>query len=360
MLRVLCALVLAGWSFSAGAPALAQTADRGAIEDIIDAALADGDVPGAIVLVELGGERLVIARGLANRETGLTMARHHLLRIASVGKLHTAAVIHRLAMDGHLSLDAPVSAYLEPRWTDGVANAAGATVRQLLSHTSGIPDYYDETWFATVDETQLNSAQRTLAHVRGRPPAFEAGQEHGYSNTNYQYLGLIAEAVGGRPLAQIYADEVFVPLELEQSGYNIQFAPGDVIHGYGNQDDPEADAYRLQENNGPDGGVFTTADELADTLNGLFADEGALAALGEQMLSDLFDRGEGRYRGLGPSLTRTPDGLEIITHGGSIAGYATIAVREQTLDLVIIAHLNRDRPDLAGRIVRQTFGSLSQ
>ena len=354
MSRIIGAVRLLLLAVLAAAPAHAQIdpAFIDAASGRVDALLADNDIPGAVVLVDDGQERIIIARGLANRDTGLAMAPDQMLRVASVGKLYTAAVIHRLILDHRIDLDDRLADLVDASWIEGIANADRATVRQLLNHTSGIPDYYDDTWFAGVDTVHLNTPERTLAHIRGVPADFEPGTDHTYSNTNYQYLALIAEAVTGRSIAQLFQDDLFDPLELTGTGYDVQFDPRDVIHGYGSELDPEADTYALQENNGPDGGIFATADDLADFLDAVYGENGRLHEIGESMLSDLYDRGEGHYRALGPSYTEHPLGFSAITHGGSIAGYGTIVIRAISHDITVIVHVNRDRPDLAGAVAR--------
>ena len=350
--RLAAFLVLAAFPCS---NALAAPPSEAAIAAQADAVLAENDIPGAIVLVEAGDERRIVARGLANRQTGLAMSQDQLIRMASVGKLYTAAVMHRLVLDGQLDLDARLADLVAPEWIAGIGNADLATVRQLLNHTSGIPDYYNDTWFARVDTVHLNTPERTLGHIRGEPADFPPGTDHNYSNTNYQYLALIAEAVTGRPLGELYSTVLFEPLGLTDTGYNIQSDPRDVIHGYGSETDPEMDAYPLQENNGPDGGIFATAGDMAVFIDAVFDTEGALSELGESMLSDLYDRGEGRYRGLGPSYIEHPLGFTVVTHGGSIAGYGTIVIRGISHDVTVMVHVNRDRPDLAGALARDLF-----
>ena len=344
-----------GLSLVLSSPAWADLPDEADITARIDAILAETGIPGALVLIEAGEDRIIVARGLANRETGLPIASDQFIRMASVGKLYTAAIIHRLILDGRIALDDRLADLIDPHWIDGIANADQATVRQLLNHTSGIPDYYDDTWFSLVDTVHLNTPERTLAHIQGVPADFEPGADHAYSNTNYQYLALIAEQVTGQSLEQLYRSTVFEPLGLDATGYNIQFDPRDVIHGYGSELDPEADAYWLQENNGPDGGIFATIGETADFVDAVFRPDGALSELGASMLSDRFDRGEGRYRALGPTYIEDERGFTAVTHGGSIAGYGTIVIRSISHDVTAIAHVNRDRPDIAGLLARDLF-----
>lgn len=334
------------------APTWASQPGAEDVDARIDTLLLANDIPGAIVLIEVNGERRVHARGLADRDSGLEMSGDQLMRMASVGKLYTAAIIHQLVLSGQINLDRALADYVDPDWIAGIANADEASVRQLLNHTSGIPDYYDDDWFAAGDPAQPLTPDLTFDYIRGRPADFPTGSDHAYSNTNYQYLGLIAEAVSGQSLAQLYASLLIEPLGLTATGYNIQFDPRDRIHGYGSVLDPEQDAYSLFENSGADGGVFARAEDAADFLQAVFHDTGRLAPLGASMLSDLYDRGNGRYRALGPAYVEHELGFTAVTHGGSIAGYATIAIQVISHDVTLIVHLNRDRPDLAVGLAR--------
>ena len=152
--------------------------------------------------------------------------------IASVTKLYTAAVVLRLFERGALSLDDPMSKYLPSELIRGIHvyrgkdSSSEITIRQLLSHSSGIADYYsekgrdgktlfdmflenpDRLW--TVDET-IDRARRDLA------PNFPPGTGTSYSDTNFQLLGKIVENVTGKPLQDAYEDFIFQPLGLEHT-----------------------------------------------------------------------------------------------------------------------------------------------
>ena len=317
----------------------------------IDETLAEG-VAGAVVLVELAGERHILSRGLADRATGAAMADDDHLRMASVGKLYTAAIIHHLVLEGQIDLDRPAGAYIEAARIEGVPNAGIATIRQLLSHSSGVPDYYDEAWEAQVGTTPRNTPDITLDHIRGRAPEYAPGEGYGYSNSNYQLLSLVAEAVTGQTLGALMDSIIFTPLGLEASGYNVENDPLDRIHGYGRGDDADFDTFTLRDNNGADGGVLASADDAASFLNALFASDGALADIGRSMLSDKLDSGNGRYRALGPTYVEHESGLTLVTHSGFIDGYVTTVVRVLAPDITVIVHLNCSEPQLAGTLAR--------
>ncbi|WP_430430475.1 serine hydrolase domain-containing protein [Oceanicaulis sp.] len=333
--------------------ALGALPDTLTIETEIDAILEEGDIAGAVVLAQDPEGRRIITRGVANRQTGAPIPEGAQLRIASIGKIHTAAIIHSLIAEGALSLDDRLADLVAPHWLDGIANAQIASVRQLLTHTSGIPDYYDDVWFQTVNTVQGNTPQRTLGYIHGRPAEFPPGEGYGYSNSNYQYLALIAEAVTGQDFDALMQARIIAPLNLEATSYNQALGGADLIHGYGAPGEPERDVYDLIENHGPDGGVFTSASDLANTLSALFSPEGELSELGRLMLSEEIDRGDGRSRALGPMRIRDPRGLDVVMHGGSIAGYASLALYELNTGMIIIVHLSADRPDLAGQLVRR-------
>lgn len=324
----------------------------------IDETLAEG-VAGAIVLLEMDGERQVFSRGLADRATGEAMADENRLRMASVGKLYTAAVIHRLMLDGQIDLERTAADYVEPARIEGIANVEIATIRQLLNHTSGIPDYYDDAWEAQVSTIARNTADTTLDHIRGREADFAPGEDSGYSNSNYQLLGLVAEAVTGQPLGDLMDSIIFTPLQLQATGYNVYGDPHDRIHGYGRGDDADFDTFTLQDNNGADGGVLATANDAAIFLDALFASDGALAEIGVSMLSDKIDRGNGRYRALGPTYVEHESGLTLVTHSGYIDGYVTTVVRVLSPDITVIVHLNCSEPQLAGTLARDMLFMLA-
>lgn len=333
-------------------PAFGLLPETSVIETEVDAILEETGISGAVVLVQTPEERRIITRGVTDRESQAPIPAHAQLRIASIGKIHTAAVIHSLIRNGELGFDDRLVDLVAPHWVEGIANADQATVRQLLTHTSGIPDYYDDVWFLTVNTVQGNTPQRTLGYIHGRPADFAPGEGYGYSNSNYQYLALIAEAVTGESFDTLIETRLIAPLGLRATSYNQPLNGGDLIHGYGTAADPDRDVYDLIENHGPDGGVFTSAADLADTLTALFSSDGRLSELGELMLSEDIDRGDGRSRTLGPIRIRDPRGLDVIMHGGSIAGYASLAIYELNTGTIVIVHLSADRPDLAGRLVQ--------
>ena len=149
--------------------------------------------------------------------------------LASVSKTYTAALVLDLASDGRIDLDAPAVSYIP-----GATLDKRITVRQLLNHTSGLDDFFLHTPIdkaLLADPDAFWSVKRTLKYVA--KPYFPPGKGWHYSNTNYVYLGLIAERVTDVTLAIALRDRFFVPLDLGATWYQAVEKPrGPLAHGY--------------------------------------------------------------------------------------------------------------------------------
>ncbi|MGH7020053.1 MAG: serine hydrolase domain-containing protein, partial [Brevundimonas sp.] len=171
----MAALGLAALSLSV-VPALAQDVDR--MDQVIRAS-ADKDAFAGSVLVARDGQVLLDrGYGLANREWGVANAGDTKFRLASVSKQFTAVAVLILNERGLVDLDAPVKTYLP----DAPAAWDGVTVRRLLNHTAGVPD------FTRLDDyeakkTQATTAEALIARFRDRPLDFQPGEKYAYSNS---------------------------------------------------------------------------------------------------------------------------------------------------------------------------------
>ena len=169
------------------------------------------------------------AFGVANPATGEAATPASRFRLASNSKLLTATAILELVEAGQLGLDEPVLARLATRLGVGFKDGRMATVtlRQLLSHTSGMPEY-DRTFFGGGAATCEDAARRGLTSGLIGPP----GTVYRYSNMNFCLLGLLVEDVTGKPYATVVQDRVLHPLGIEDmrmaGTYDVQ--PGDVAH----------------------------------------------------------------------------------------------------------------------------------
>lgn len=215
-----------------------------------------------------------LAAGLFDRKSKLLLDPHHLFRVASVTKTFTAASILRLYEKGKIKLAEPINRYLPEEYnaileTDGYSTNI-ITVRQLLTHTSGIYDYgTDLRYYAAVLSNSAHHWTRTeqiQAAIKWGKPYFEPGKGFHYSDTGYILLGEMIERLSGKPLGKAYR----ILLDFKKLGLNetyletLETAPAgvkSVSHPYlGETDtidfDPSFDLYG-------GGGLVSSTEDLA-------------------------------------------------------------------------------------------------
>jgi D-alanyl-D-alanine carboxypeptidase len=145
----------------------------------------------------------------------------------------TAAVIMQLVEEKKLSLDDPISRYIR-----GVPNGDNIKIAQLLEMRSGLYNYTSDPIISTSLDTnpgKVWTSDELLAIAFAHPPSFPPGIQYDYNNTNYALLGLVAEKLDGKPLAQIMRDRLFAPLHLQQTQLpttTVNTMPEPYSHGY--------------------------------------------------------------------------------------------------------------------------------
>jgi D-alanyl-D-alanine carboxypeptidase len=177
---------------------------------------AKGGPPGAIVTLRLGSRTTVVTAGVADvRRRRRPMDTDH-MRIASVAKASSGAVALRLVADQRLSLDATIESVL-PELPDAWS---AVTVRQMLNHTSGLPDYTRSDGFLRQFQNNPGdfvSPATVIGWVERDPLVFAPGTSYAYSNTDNIVVGVMAEKVSGQTYAALLRDIVFGPLRLERT-----------------------------------------------------------------------------------------------------------------------------------------------
>ena len=324
-------------------PALLQLAE----------ATVDGGAPGAVMLFGRGQSFYIETAGTAIKATGASMPPDHPLRIASVSKLYTAAVIHSLIAEGRLSLDQKIEEILPADVMEGLHNGPDITVRHLLLHTSGIADYYDTRHYLFSDwKTEPLTLERTLPVSKRGKPTGAAGERFEYSNMGYILLGAIAEEVSGETLGALIGRYITEPLGATATTYNVKHPVPNSIHGYGTILRPWADTWNHWEHSGPDAGVMAPASEVALFLKALFFEEGRLARIGQAMLSEeAASYSENQLQALGPHILVGSEGLRLIGHSGDVFGYQTVAFAIPERDLIFVGHINCDCDALSSSMI---------
>jgi D-alanyl-D-alanine carboxypeptidase len=166
------------------------------------------------------------AQGYARLENKTPMRNNHLQYLQSVSKTYMAVAILQLKEQGKIELDRPITKYLPVIYSRYIKNAELVTVRMLLNHTSGIPEYNDNPQFVSqVIEHPLRNftALDCLKAIADEEPQFKAGSKYKYVNTNYLLLSLIGNAITGDHAIYIKKN-IFTPLGLSNTYYGNDFS----------------------------------------------------------------------------------------------------------------------------------------
>lgn len=214
------------------------------------------------------------AYGVRSLDTKQPAQPDDLVLIASVTKSMTAVSVLKLVEDGLIGLDDPVNGVLESFRTV-LKPPAPITVRQLLSHTSGMPRYHDAL-VKTVDDivpalSQRMSLQRGLELTGTLPWEARSVGLVNYSDSNYLALGQLLEQFRGKPYPDVLRDDVIKPLGLTRTTIDeIRGAP-DLIHGYITIRGERVDGSQTEDQIGsPSHGVASTMSEVNDFFSALF------------------------------------------------------------------------------------------
>ena len=300
---------------------------------------------GSVLVAKNGTVLFAESAGWANLEWKIAHTPATKFRIASVTKQFTAAGILLLAERGKLSIDDPLGKFLVAApevWKP-------VTLRQLLSHTGGIPDFPDDP-----DATKKTLPQR-MAHAAGKPLEFAPGDRYKYSNTGYTLLGWIIEVASGQSYETFLRENIFQPLGMNDSGYDShtavipQRAAGYVRGPKGLANAPYTDMHLVFAA----GAIYSTPADLLRWTQGLFGGKVLSAASLKQMTTPV----KNNYAfGL---QVGTSKGRKVISHNGSIDGFNSQLNYYPESQVTVVALANINGPDvfeLAAQLEALAFG----
>lgn len=205
------------------APAAAQDltpAETAKVDSIVTDTLARNGVPSASIAIVRGG-RIVFAKAYGKQSEAIAAPRADApYQIASISKQFTAAAILMLEDEGKLSLDDTVA-----KWVPGITDGDKITIRQLLSHTSGLQDYWPQDYSFAAMEKPV-TPQEIIDRWAKKPLDFAPGTQWQYSNTGYVVAGLIVEKAAGKPLLAYLQDKVFKPLGMKAIDQDLAIGKG--------------------------------------------------------------------------------------------------------------------------------------
>ncbi|NEU31921.1 beta-lactamase family protein [bacterium LRH843] len=289
------------------------------IDEFVTNYIKRNGLPGAAIVVVKDG-KLVYETGYGHDSNGDPLTVKSKMRLASGSKPITAFAILQLVDEGKIKLDDPVIKYV-PELTIDDTRWKQVTVRQLLSHTSGIPS-------PTIVPPATNS-KTGVDRLRGWKLQSDPGENYAYSNANYWILARLVEEISGIEFAQYLKQKVFSPLGMNDSvtavnsGDPSQGLPKGYVTAYGTA----IPWTELEQMFLGAGGVVTTAADMGKWLS-MHTNNGK-NELGEQLLSKKLLKesyspqpGSGKY-GLGWSLSSPNVKPARISHAGALSTYQT-------------------------------------
>ena len=324
----------------------------------LDERAAAGAFSGHALVWRDGGPVFSYVGGIAHRGHGVPVDERTRFGVASIGKFATGIAALRLVDRGVVRLDQPLIEVL-PAEHRPKALTHVHTLHHLLSHTSGLPNYYDDS-----DDDSWNSWdeiwRRTPTYTIRRPadllPLFadlpavaEPGVEVRYNDAAFVLVGLVIEAVTGRPWDEVLADEVIGPAGMTDTGTEaVDDDPPRLAVGYVTDDGPpdkrKTNTYGLTAAPMPDGGMITTPVDLARLMDALLAER----LLGPELVAAM-TRPQGpssteiEQWGYGCKLTVADGRIVAIGHTGSDPGVAAFLSHYLAEQTTVVVLLNQDR-----------------
>ena len=338
ILACLCALALSRAWAQAAAPSPAEIRTR--VDEYVRAAMAVHSFSGSILVAQNGQAIVSKGFGMANIELAVPNTPQTVFRLGSVTKQFTAMAIMILQERGKLRVNDPACQYLP----ECPAAWQPLTIRHLLTHTAGIPNYTNFPDFVRVAVLPTTSTE-LVGRLTDKPLEFPPGEKFAYSNSGYYLLGLIIERASGKSYADFLHEAVFTPLGMTHTGYD---SPSRILKnraaGYARQAGVIVNAaYMDMTLPYAAGGLYSTTEDLLRWDQALYT--GTLVS--EKSLDEMFTPYKGGY-GYGWSIGRKFDRPEI-SHGGGIYGFATEIARFPA-DRVTVIVLSNVETAPAGRM----------
>ena len=255
---------------SAVATTQAQTTD---VETILKREMKERDIPGLqIAVVQHGKIVLLKSYGFANLQDSVAVNNHSIFAINSCTKAFAGVAIMQLVEEGKIYLAAPVSNYLDGLPIDWQP----VTIKQLLTHISGLPDIINVTSSSTHGLGDLSEAD-AWEKVKAMPMQFETGEQFSYNQTNYALLAKVIDKVSGKPFVQMFKERQFQVVNMPKTSYGDSrdviphFAP---TYTYRNNIDGQALSERKLINNYAEfpaflragSGLNSTAEDMANWI----------------------------------------------------------------------------------------------
>ena len=327
----------------------------------------DEGLPGVVLLVRTPEGLWNGAAGYSKVETADLMLPTHRHHAASVTKMYTATAILLLAEEGIIGLETVISDYLPEKISGRIPNGKRITVRQLLNHTSGLPDF---SGALSYDLDFLNEpmgsfpVDRLLSYLDGQNPLSAPGKGYFYSNANYFLLALIMDHVAEGGHASVISEGILQPLGLISTYYKNEPGyprPPGLVNSY---QDLAGDGRLMNVTDlaihaldifGGNAGLIATSADFATFIEGLL-DGGVI---GQEWLAEMQTWGERSRYGLGLNYIETPYG-HAVGHSGGDVGVLSQIRRFPDRDATIVLLINGGDSGITARLFQRLWEETMQ
>jgi CubicO group peptidase (beta-lactamase class C family) len=306
------------------------------IDEVVNRYKELGEFNGCVLVAENGKIIYEKVSGIAHSETGESLTVEHRFRLASVSKQFTAMAAMILKEQGKLSYDDDIQKYLPELPYKGV------TIRHLLTHTSGLPDYtslLEVHWDVEHKGTMMRKiATNTdvLGYLIKYKPSvkFTPGEKHSYCNTGYNLLAIIVERISKMSFQEFMRVHIFEPLDMKDSFVNERNGLNpDEKRARGILPGPDNIGFVLSDfhyQNGMygDGGIYSTLEDMFRWDQALYSEKlVSRETIAEAFTPSKLNGGELVDYGFGWSLINTEEG-KVVAHGGGWLGFRAFILRD--------------------------------
>lgn len=317
------------------------------LQKALDKAVRKLKVPGAVMYISSSQEIWIGASGFSNLESKISMKPNDQFGLASASKTFIAVAVLQLVEQQKLDLDKAIANYLPQNVSTNIPYSNEITIRQLLNHTSGVVNYYDDKFDELTynrSRSQFWTATEAIELIYNRQPKAQPGKEYQYCDSNYILLEIIVEQITGKSLAEVIRIQILDPLGLKNTFTELRepnFKP--IVTGYSHRNkNAILDSHKdLNEGNGlGDGGLIANASDTAKFLNALLAKKTLLSPkMLKEMLNFVSVEKNNDY-GLGIASYQTRFGKGI-GHNGWSYGFVSLMLYFPVRDITAVVLVNK-------------------
>jgi D-alanyl-D-alanine carboxypeptidase len=333
---------------------------KGQLQEALDSIVKQYELPGMTfsVLFEKG-HQICLASGYCDVESKIRMQPNTRMLAGSVGKIFVSTLVLKLVQEGKLKLDDKANSFFtDSKWFLSFPNSSDIKIRNLLNHTSGLPDYLYEPEFleAFVKSPRIKrNPIDAIQSVSDKPAVHAVDNGWSYSDTNYILLGLIIEKVTGTDLYKLLASEFINPLKLDLTSPSNQLQLENLCQGYIGSRNPFHLPKKVLDSNGKlvldpsvewaAGGLISNPRDLTTFMKFIYESD-YLNEESKTLLTAAVNTKTGKPDdvgyGLGTFIWKNGDGLRY-GHSGFFPGYLSHVEYVPKMNYALGIQLNTDQ-----------------